>query len=256
MRTIVLALCLLMLHVPASLDAAATAPEKPNILIILSDDLGYADLGFQGSKEVPTPHLDAREVRRALHERLCHACVLLAYAGGVADRAVPAAVRARVQSRLRPARSHRGIAAAGTPAAAVFEGGRLSDRAGSASGTLARRRRTRPGVGGLIRPMDLLAEGTFTSTGGRTDGSTLCRSSGTASRSRSKTTSRRHLATRRRHLSAGTRAALVALSRVQLRRTVRTSQWPSASGVSRQSNLPGAENACGRSACWTTRSGP
>jgi arylsulfatase A-like enzyme len=59
MRTTVLALCVLMLAVPASLDAASTAPEKPNILIILSDDLGYADLGFQGSKEVPTPHLDA-----------------------------------------------------------------------------------------------------------------------------------------------------------------------------------------------------
>ncbi len=34
------------------------ASEKPNVLLILADDLGYHDLGFQGSTEVKTPHLD------------------------------------------------------------------------------------------------------------------------------------------------------------------------------------------------------
>ncbi len=34
------------------------AAEKPNILIIVSDDQGYEDAGFQGGKDVPTPHLD------------------------------------------------------------------------------------------------------------------------------------------------------------------------------------------------------
>ncbi len=32
--------------------------QKPNILIIVSDDQGYVDAGFQGGKDVPTPHLD------------------------------------------------------------------------------------------------------------------------------------------------------------------------------------------------------
>ncbi|XPF93011.1 sulfatase [Colwellia sp. RE-S-Sl-9] len=32
--------------------------EKPNILFILSDDAGYADFGFHGSKTFKTPHLD------------------------------------------------------------------------------------------------------------------------------------------------------------------------------------------------------
>jgi arylsulfatase A-like enzyme len=32
---------------------------KPNVLIIISDDAGYADFGFQGSKKIPTPNFDA-----------------------------------------------------------------------------------------------------------------------------------------------------------------------------------------------------
>ena len=59
MRTCILSLCTLMLGGPAPLTAAGPVPTKPNVLIILADDLGYADVGFQGSKEVQTPHLDA-----------------------------------------------------------------------------------------------------------------------------------------------------------------------------------------------------
>lgn len=38
---------------------AFAADRKPNILVIVSDDQGYADVGFNGGKAVPTPYLDA-----------------------------------------------------------------------------------------------------------------------------------------------------------------------------------------------------
>ncbi|WP_146581700.1 sulfatase family protein [Neorhodopirellula pilleata] len=42
-----------------SLVGFVTAAEKPNIIIFFADDLGYADIGVYGCKDIPTPHVDA-----------------------------------------------------------------------------------------------------------------------------------------------------------------------------------------------------
>src|SRR5438874_1768410 len=53
-------LALLVVALLPAAGPAADAPDrKPNILLIVADDLGYADLGCQGCKDVPTPNIDS-----------------------------------------------------------------------------------------------------------------------------------------------------------------------------------------------------
>ncbi len=42
-----------------AVSAPAAAARRPNVIVIIADDLGYADLGFNGCKDIPTPHLDS-----------------------------------------------------------------------------------------------------------------------------------------------------------------------------------------------------
>ncbi len=55
-----------MLMMVVLLAGSACAATPPNVVLIVSDDQGWGDYGFMGSKEVETPHLD-----RLARESLC-----------------------------------------------------------------------------------------------------------------------------------------------------------------------------------------
>jgi arylsulfatase A-like enzyme len=49
--------CVIALSLLSSLSWAAE--RKPNVIVFLSDDVGYAEYGFQGNKQIPTPNIDS-----------------------------------------------------------------------------------------------------------------------------------------------------------------------------------------------------
>src|SRR3954454_5462578 len=58
-RRSLLTAIILSLLPPAARAGAGAAPTRPNIVLIVADDLGYGELGTYGGTQIPTPHLDA-----------------------------------------------------------------------------------------------------------------------------------------------------------------------------------------------------
>ncbi len=52
-------LTLLVLAAALVPQSRAAEPRRPNVVIFLSDDVGYGEYGFQGNNEIPTPHIDS-----------------------------------------------------------------------------------------------------------------------------------------------------------------------------------------------------
>ncbi len=59
-RLIRAAVCICLGVLPYAITSPAPAgdPTRPNILVIVGDDMGYADVGVHGCQDIPTPHLD------------------------------------------------------------------------------------------------------------------------------------------------------------------------------------------------------
>jgi arylsulfatase A-like enzyme len=58
-RSLRLLFSALQLGLLATLQAAAASPPKPNIIVVPADELGYPDLGCQGSNDLVTPSIDS-----------------------------------------------------------------------------------------------------------------------------------------------------------------------------------------------------
>ena len=75
---------LLLLVVPVAAD------DRPNLLVILADDLGYGDLACQGADDMRTPHLDRLFAEGMTFTNFYANCpVCSPHASRPAERAVP-----------------------------------------------------------------------------------------------------------------------------------------------------------------------
>ncbi len=64
-RWLLLSVCALALSLLVAIRPSVARDSRPNVIIVMTDDQGHGDFGFQGNKVIKTPHLDAMAKRSA-----------------------------------------------------------------------------------------------------------------------------------------------------------------------------------------------
>ena len=93
--------------------AAGAGPARPNIVILLADDVGFSDIGCYGG-EIQTPNLDALAAEGLRFTQFYNTSPLLPEPGLSADRALSASGRHRAYDRRLPRRSATATSATST----------------------------------------------------------------------------------------------------------------------------------------------
>jgi arylsulfatase A-like enzyme len=55
----VIGIALALAGANAGLPAQPAAPDRPNVVLIMTDDAGYGDFGVYGASDIRTPHIDS-----------------------------------------------------------------------------------------------------------------------------------------------------------------------------------------------------
>lgn len=67
---------LLLTGIPLLSGNMILAQESPNIILIMADDLGWGDVGFNGNTTIKTPHLDSLASEGIIFDRFYSACAV------------------------------------------------------------------------------------------------------------------------------------------------------------------------------------
>ena len=116
----------------ASLPAQPAAPDRPNVVLIMTDDAGYGDFGVYGAPDIKTPHIDslARDGVR-LTDFYANGATCTPTRTGLISGRYQQRYALEAPLGVRPKEdAERGLRAVRPLAAAAAEGRRLRHRAG------------------------------------------------------------------------------------------------------------------------------